>query len=57
MGLNLIFVNFQVLYTNQKTKKAKTWHDGSLKFSGGGTKVGIAQNDDWWNGKWARIFI
>lgn len=45
MRFNSIFVNvnFQVLYTNQKTKKAKTWHDGSLKFSGGGTKVGIAQ--------------
>lgn len=45
-----------MLYTNQKTKKAKTWHDGSLKFSGSGTKVGIAQNDDWWNGKWTNMF-
>ena len=29
----------QILYTHQKQKKAKTWHDGILKHSGTGTKV------------------
>lgn len=35
-------IYFQVLYTHQKLKKAKTWHDGTLKHSGGGTKVGYS---------------
>uniref|UniRef100_UPI00398E7E4D 5'-3' DNA helicase ZGRF1-like isoform X2 n=1 Tax=Pristiophorus japonicus TaxID=55135 RepID=UPI00398E7E4D len=30
---------FVVLYTNQKTKKAKKWHDGVLKTSSSGNKV------------------
>ncbi|XP_053380718.1 protein ZGRF1-like [Mercenaria mercenaria] len=30
---------FVVLYTHQKQKKAKTWHDGCLKHSGSGTKA------------------
>ena len=32
---------FQILYTHQKQKKAKTWHDGVLKHSGHGMKVSI----------------
>eukprot|EP00062_Callorhinchus_milii_P012079 gi/632958720/ref/XP_007895200.1/ PREDICTED: uncharacterized protein C4orf21 homolog [Callorhinchus milii] len=30
---------FVVLYTHQKTKKAKTWHDGILKISSSGSKA------------------
>ncbi|XP_052214984.1 protein ZGRF1-like isoform X3 [Dreissena polymorpha] len=30
---------FVVLYTQQKQKKAKTWHDGTLLLSGNGTKA------------------
>ncbi|XP_060575615.1 uncharacterized protein LOC132733052 [Ruditapes philippinarum] len=30
---------FVILYTHQKQKKAKTWHDGVLKHSGTGTKA------------------
>ena len=31
----------QVLYTQQKTKKAKTWHDGILKMSSESKKVPV----------------
>jgi len=37
-----IFFCGQVLYTHQKTKKAKTWQDGTLKVLATGTKVGTA---------------
>ncbi|XP_061196144.1 protein ZGRF1-like [Saccostrea echinata] len=36
--------SFVILYTNQKTKKAKTWHDGTLRFSGNGTR-GVLYDD------------
>ena len=37
--LNQYFGCFQVLYTHQKQKKAKTWHDGVLKASAHCKKV------------------
>ena len=36
----------QVLYTHQKTKKAKTWQDGTLKVLATGTKVRSGCNID-----------
>ena len=35
----MYILNSQVLYTGQKTKKAKTWHDGTLKVAATGTRV------------------
>ena len=35
---------YQILYTNQKTKKAKTWHDGSLEYDGD-TCIGTLWNE------------
>ncbi|XP_028404170.1 protein ZGRF1-like [Dendronephthya gigantea] len=38
--------NFEVLYTHQKLKKAKTWQDGCLKVSCRGTKAVLYDDQD-----------
>ena len=36
----------QVLYTHQKTKKAKTWQDGTLRISADGTRAALHAEKD-----------